>query len=146
MADYGSSASDNDAPSRGGWSIVRSAFIALAVTTSVVASLLTFPSSIPWMMAFWLLWHTAGVARGQPRWWPLVAFREHDLELVSDTAIRNLVLWSPHAPPGMWIGEPYLSDDGLHPNTNGNKDLAERVAKALAGMYGEEIRAVADQD
>ncbi len=70
--------------------------------------------------------------------------REHDLELVSDTAIRNLVLWSPHAPPGMWIGEPYLSDDGLHPNSNGNRHLAEHVAKALARMYGEEIRAIED--
>jgi len=63
--------------------------------------------------------------------------RERDLELVSDTAIRNLVLWSPHAPPGMWIGEPYLSDDGLHPNANGNRHLAERITKVLARMYGE---------
>jgi lysophospholipase L1-like esterase len=66
---------------------------------------------------------------------------ERDLELVSDTAIRNLVLWSPHAPPGMWIGEPYLSDDGLHPNANGNQHLAEQVARVLARLYGKEIRA-----
>jgi lysophospholipase L1-like esterase len=44
----------------------------------------------------------------------------------------------------MWIGEPYLSDDGLHPNANGNKHLAKQVAKALARMYGEEICATED--
>ena len=67
--------------------------------------------------------------------------RKHDLELISDSAIRNLVLFSPHAPPGMWIGEPHLSNDGLHPNANGNTYLAERVAKTLARMYGIDIRA-----
>ena len=69
-----------------------------------------------------------------------LAYR-YDLELIPDSAIRNLVLLSPHAPPGMWIGEPYLSDDGLHPNANGNTHLAERVAKTLAGMYGLDILA-----
>jgi len=66
---------------------------------------------------------------------------KHDLELIPDSAIRNLVLFSPHAPPGMWIGEPHLSDDGLHPNANGNTYLAERVAKTLADMYGLDILA-----
>jgi lysophospholipase L1-like esterase len=65
---------------------------------------------------------------------------QRDLELISDSAIRNLVLFSPHAPPGMWIGEPHLSDDGLHPNANGNTYLAERVAKTLVRMYGIDIR------
>jgi lysophospholipase L1-like esterase len=65
---------------------------------------------------------------------------QRDLELISDSAIRNLVLFGPHAPPGMWIGEPHLSDDGLHPNANGNTYLAERVAKTLVRMYGLDIR------
>ena len=29
--------------------------------------------------------------------------RQYDLELISDSAIRQLVLFSPYAPPGMWI-------------------------------------------
>jgi lysophospholipase L1-like esterase len=65
--------------------------------------------------------------------------RSHGLELVSDSAIRSLVLWSPHAPPGMWTGGPYLSEDGLHPNANGNRYLARRVAQSLRRMYGDKI-------
>jgi lysophospholipase L1-like esterase/heme/copper-type cytochrome/quinol oxidase subunit 4 len=57
--------------------------------------------------------------------------RQYDLELVPDSAIRECVLWSPMAPPGMWTGGPWLSDDGLHPNPRGNELLAKQVAKAL---------------
>jgi lysophospholipase L1-like esterase len=62
-----------------------------------------------------------------------------DLELIFDTVIRRLVLRSPVAPPGSWTGGPYLSDDGLHPNANGARELARAVADALAGMYGPQI-------
>jgi lysophospholipase L1-like esterase len=63
--------------------------------------------------------------------------RQDHLELIPDTAIRRLVLWSPAAPPGMWLRrEQRLSDDGLHPNSRGNQMLAEYVAEALRGMYG----------
>ncbi len=67
--------------------------------------------------------------------------REHDLELVADTPIRKLVLFSPHAPPGMWTGGPYLSDDGLHPNAAGNRVLAQAVADALLRRFGPGILA-----
>jgi lysophospholipase L1-like esterase len=67
--------------------------------------------------------------------------REHDLELVSDSVIRQLVLWSPHAPPGMWTQGPYLSDDGLHPNSHGNRHLARHIAAALARLYGAQVLA-----
>ena len=65
--------------------------------------------------------------------------REYDLELVPDTAIRKLVFWSPHAPPGMWSASRY-SDDGLHPNERGARMLAEYVGAALEGIYGSGIR------
>jgi lysophospholipase L1-like esterase len=65
--------------------------------------------------------------------------REEDLELIPDTAIRQLVAWSPFAPPGIWMGGPYLSDDGLHPNDLGNEKLARDVAAALVRVFGEEI-------
>lgn len=65
--------------------------------------------------------------------------REHDLQLIGDGAIRNLVLWSPFAPPGMWTKGPYLSNDGLHPNDRGMEWLARRVADALVSMYGGEV-------
>lgn len=60
--------------------------------------------------------------------------RRYDLELISDSAIRQLVLFSPYAPPGMWMNDRHLSDDGLHPNALGNSHLADRVADALRRM------------
>lgn len=66
--------------------------------------------------------------------------RQYDLELVSDTAIRQIVLMSPYAPPGMWLApDRRLSDDGLHPNARGSRLLARRVAAALARVYGAKI-------
>jgi hypothetical protein len=68
--------------------------------------------------------------------------RQKRLELIPDTAIRRLVLWSPCAPPGMWLKpQSRLSDDGLHPNARGNRLLAEYVADALARIYGPGVRA-----
>jgi acyl-CoA thioesterase-1 len=67
--------------------------------------------------------------------------RQYDLELISDTAVRELVLWSPHAPPGMWTGGPYLSQDGLHPNRRGNEHLAQAAIAALVRVFGPEILA-----
>ena len=68
--------------------------------------------------------------------------REHDVELLSDGAVRQLVLWSPIAPPGMWTGRGlHLSDDGLHPNGKGNAHLAQCVASSLQRVFGPEIRA-----
>jgi lysophospholipase L1-like esterase len=66
--------------------------------------------------------------------------REYDLELISDTPIRELVLWSPHAPPGLWTGGPYLSQDGLHPNARGNEHLAKTALDALQRVFGPDIR------
>ncbi len=65
--------------------------------------------------------------------------RQYDLELVADTAIRNLVLESPAGPIGVWTGGPYLSDDGLHPNARGDAYLAQCIAAALVHIYGREI-------
>lgn len=67
--------------------------------------------------------------------------REHDLELISDTAIRKLVLWSPYCPPGAWTGGPYLSDDGLHPNPRGDDYLANVVLTSLERLFGPMLRA-----
>lgn len=65
---------------------------------------------------------------------------ERDLELVGDSAIRNLVLWSPISPPGMWLPSEHLSQDGIHPNARGTTYLAERVAEGLVNVYGEQLR------
>lgn len=64
--------------------------------------------------------------------------RKHDLQLISDSVIRNLVLWGPQIPPGMWFQDERLSYDGLHPNDAGNRWLADHVAAAIARMYGGE--------
>jgi acyl-CoA thioesterase I len=64
--------------------------------------------------------------------------REHDLELVTDGAIRQLVLFSPFTPLGAWTGRK-LSYDGLHPNDAGNAFLADRVEAALRRVYGDGI-------
>jgi lysophospholipase L1-like esterase len=65
--------------------------------------------------------------------------RRHDLELISDSAIRQCVLRSPAAPPGTWLGPPYLSEDGLHPNSAGADLLAHDVAAALLRLFGPEV-------
>jgi len=66
--------------------------------------------------------------------------REHDIELVPDTAIRRLLLASPTMPPGQWTHVPFLTQsDGLHPNQRGNRLLAEYVLAALGRMYGPAI-------
>jgi lysophospholipase L1-like esterase len=66
--------------------------------------------------------------------------REHDLQLIPDTAIRKLVLFSPAAPPGLWLGRSHhLSDDGLHPNARGNVALADTVSSTLQRIYGSHI-------
>lgn len=58
--------------------------------------------------------------------------RDRDLRLISDTMIRKLVLFSPFAPPGLWLPDEYrLSDDGLHPNEAGNAMLARTVNSYL---------------
>jgi acyl-CoA thioesterase I len=69
--------------------------------------------------------------------------REHDLELIPDSVIRRFVLSSPVAPPGAWVGGPYLSDDGLHPNARGNVLLASVVLAALERLYGRTVRSAA---
>ncbi len=66
--------------------------------------------------------------------------REHDLELVTDGAIRQLVLFSPFTPLGSLTGRK-LSDDGLHPNDAGHRFLAERVKDSLVRLYGTPILA-----
>jgi lysophospholipase L1-like esterase len=65
--------------------------------------------------------------------------REHDVELIADGAVRQLVLFSPFLPLGSWSGR-LLSYDGLHPNEAGNVFLADRVEAALVRIYGEGIR------
>jgi lysophospholipase L1-like esterase len=63
--------------------------------------------------------------------------RRRGLTLIPDTAIRNLVFFGPCAPPGMWMRpQSRLSDDGLHPNRQGNLMLADYVARALAQRFG----------
>src|SRR5262245_41265664 len=46
--------------------------------------------------------------------------RQYDLQLITDGAIRQLVLFSPFTPLGAWTGRK-LSDDGLHPNDAGHR-------------------------
>jgi lysophospholipase L1-like esterase len=65
--------------------------------------------------------------------------RTHDLELISDGAIRQLVYFSPFTPLGRWTGR-VLSYDGLHPNDAGNAFLADRVEAALVRIYGPAIQ------
>jgi len=58
--------------------------------------------------------------------------REYDLDLVPDTMIRRLVYWGPFFPPGSLVSSSQqLSDDGLHPNDQGNRMMAETVAGYL---------------
>ncbi|MBI3855876.1 MAG: hypothetical protein HY293_09330 [Planctomycetes bacterium] len=64
--------------------------------------------------------------------------RGHDLELINDGAIRQLVLFGPGSPLTSCSGR-LLSYDGLHPNDAGHVLLAGRVAAALRRVYGDGI-------
>jgi lysophospholipase L1-like esterase len=67
--------------------------------------------------------------------------RQEDVELVPDTAMRELLLRSTAFPPGTWLGEPYLTDEtGIHPNERGKQLLAEHIAASLERMYGPGVR------
>lgn len=65
---------------------------------------------------------------------------EQDVQLVADTWLRQIVVMSPVAPPGMWMPKSQLSDDGIHSNPAGSKAIAVRVAEALQKMVGDDIR------
>ena len=66
--------------------------------------------------------------------------RNYDLELISDSVLRRFVLFGPYGPPGMWLPRRWhLSDDGLHPNAQGNQLLAGKVCSALVRIYGPDV-------
>lgn len=65
---------------------------------------------------------------------------EQDVPLVHDGMIRQLVIWSPVCPPGMWFPKSRLSDDGIHSNSLGSQAMARRVEKVIVQMVGNEIR------
>lgn len=65
--------------------------------------------------------------------------REYDLELISDSAIRLLVVRSPAIPVVGDLAKPHWSDDGLHPNVAGARMLADVVYRVLCGIYGSEV-------
>ncbi len=65
---------------------------------------------------------------------------ELDVQLIADTPFRNFVFLGPVAPPGIWLSEQHrFSDDGLHPNANGNRHLANAVVRGLARVFGSQI-------
>jgi lysophospholipase L1-like esterase len=65
---------------------------------------------------------------------------ETDVEIVPDSGIRQLVLFSPIVPPGMWMRGYRLSDDGIHSTTRGSLLLARYVAASLERLYGKQVR------
>lgn len=64
---------------------------------------------------------------------------EHDVQLVADTWLREIVIRSPAVPPAKWFPEWQLSDDGIHSNPRGSRRIANRVRDALVSVFGEEI-------
>ncbi len=65
---------------------------------------------------------------------------EKDVQLISDTWLRQIVLLSPIAPPGRWMSEhARLSEDGIHSNEQGSQKIANDVARVLESMYGEAL-------
>lgn len=66
-----------------------------------------------------------------------IAF-ENDVQLVPDTWLRQIVIFSPVAPPGKWLPDWQLSDDGIHSNPKGSKAIAKRVADAIRAVFGDQ--------
>ena len=66
--------------------------------------------------------------------------RSHDLELISDSVLREFILMGPYAPPGSWLPRSWhLSNDGLHPNERGNERLARKVRNSLVRLFGQGV-------
>ena len=64
--------------------------------------------------------------------------RKYDLQLVSDTMIRQLVYLSAVIPPRSWLeSNRHLSEDGLHPNSRGNQVLARKIWRAVKQLTGQ---------
>ena len=59
---------------------------------------------------------------------------EHDVQLVPDTWLRQIVLIRPESQPGLWVPAWRLSDDGIHSNQRGSRSIARHVSVALAEM------------
>lgn len=64
---------------------------------------------------------------------------EQDVQLIPDGMIRQLIIWSPFCPPGMWMPQSRLSDDGIHSNAIGGRAMARQVAIAIEKVVGPEI-------
>ena len=64
---------------------------------------------------------------------------EQDVQLIPDGMIRQLIIWSPFCPPGMWMPKSRLSDDGIHSNALGGAAMASQVAIAIEKVVGPEI-------
>ncbi|MEM9588388.1 MAG: GDSL-type esterase/lipase family protein [Planctomycetota bacterium] len=64
---------------------------------------------------------------------------QHDVQLISDDWLRQIVLMSPVAPPGMWMPGAQLSDDGIHSNQRGSLAIAHRVRDSLVDLYGSDV-------
>lgn len=65
---------------------------------------------------------------------------KYDLQLIDDSIIRSFVFNSSIMPPGIWRNPAKrYSNDGLHPNELGNKQLALVVNQALIRVFGESI-------
>lgn len=64
---------------------------------------------------------------------------EQDVQLIPDGMIRQLIIWSPFCPPGMWMPQSRLSDDGIHSNAHGGQTMARQVAMAIEKVVGPEI-------
>jgi lysophospholipase L1-like esterase len=65
---------------------------------------------------------------------------ETDVELIPDSGIRRLVLFSPISPPGMWMRAYRLSDDGIHSNARGSEVLARYAVASLERLFGDCVR------
>ncbi len=64
---------------------------------------------------------------------------QQDVQLIPDGMIRQLIIWSPFCPPGMWMPQSRLSDDGIHSNALGGQTMARQVAIAIEKVVGPEI-------
>ncbi|WP_253155000.1 GDSL-type esterase/lipase family protein [Stieleria tagensis] len=64
---------------------------------------------------------------------------QYDVQLVDDRWLRQIVLMSPAAPPGMWMKDHQLSDDGIHSNARGSLAIARNVADAIVKLYGPQV-------
>ena len=101
----------------------------VAIAGGVIASLITFPVAVPWMIAGWLLYSTVLIARGRPGWLPLLVCASIVLVKNVDWLSAFYLLAGAMLAVGIWRGAGSRKQPSVSSNRLG-------VAVSMIALWG----------